>query len=176
MKVNLSPVDMYKVLHYSSVVYETKRINQNNKSVTNHRFSEDIDDYGMHLIGYMGEAAVCHILGKEFQVDVSKYGDDGHDLRYCGFSMQIKTISRDYGEKNTLYVNAIDEVKSDILVGVAITGPASVRVYGAITKDKFKRHMYSRNFGYGDRDCVDQQDLPSVQKMMEFFNKALELT
>lgn len=176
MKVNLSPVDMYKVMHYASVVYETKRINLVNKSVSNHRFSEDIDDYSMHLIGYMGEAAVCHILGKDFQVDVSKFGDDGHDLRYCGYSMQIKTKSRDYGEKNTLYVNSIDDVKSDILVGVAITGPASVRVFGAITKDKFKRFMYTRSFGYGDRDCVDQKDLSSVQQMMEFFNQALELT
>jgi len=176
MKVNLSAVEMFKVLHYASVVYETKRLSELSGDLSNKKYSEDIDDYSAHLIGLMGEAAVCQLLGVDFHVDIKKYGDDGNDLRYCGFKLQIKTISKDYGDRNILFVDCIDEVESDILVGAAIAGPASVNVYGAVTRDKFIRLMHTRDFGYGDRDCVHQSDLSPIPKMLEFFKSTVELS
>jgi hypothetical protein len=175
MKVNLSAVEMFKVLHYASVVYETKRLSELAGDLSNKKYSKDLEPFNAILVGYMGEAAVCQLLGVDFHVEINKYGDDGSDLRYCGFKLQIKTISKDYGDRNVLYCDCIDEVESDILVGAAIAGPASVNVYGAITRDKFIRLMYTQDFGYGDRDCVHQSELSPIAKMLEFFKSTTEM-
>ena len=171
MKINLTPVDMYKVIHYSSVVYETKKLNMRSGSVKNHRHALGIDDYSMTLIGYMGEAAVCKLLGKDFTVDVAMWGDDGNDLTFNDYTMQIKTSSRDFGGKNILYVDDIHKVQSDILIGASIVAPAMVNLYGAMTRDKFMQFAYKHDFGYGQRDCVNEKSLSSIENMMEFFKE-----
>ncbi|CAB5220475.1 hypothetical protein UFOVP236_73 [uncultured Caudovirales phage] len=165
MKVCFTPVEMYQILHYASVIAETKRINSSKGDVINRRYSKDIDDFGMHLIGCMGEAAVHAALEIPYKVDVTKFGDDGNDILVYDVSIQVKTLSRAMFGGNLLYVNDIEKVKSDVLVSTVITGPSSVEILGAISKEKFKRVMFNNNFGYGNRHCVNQKDLSDMNAL-----------
>jgi len=169
--VNLSPTDLMKVLHYASVCYETKRISHERNEVTNRRYATDIDDFSMHMIGLMGEAAVCKVLGIDFHVDIHKFGDDGNDIVYNGYRIQVKTAAKEH-KRSVLYVNDIDDVASDILVGGFVSSPASVTLIGSASKSHFKRKMYEADFGYGKRDAVNEEDLRPVEAMVGFLKGA----
>jgi hypothetical protein len=167
--VTLSPVELMKVLHYASVCHETKRISNQRNEVTNHRYAEDIDDFTMHMIGLMGEAAVCKYLGVNFHVDIHKFGDDGNDIVINGYKIQVKTLSKERRDP-LLYVNDIDKVSSDILVGGFVSSPTSITLFGAASKSHFKRVMHEVDFGYGKRDAVSEEDLRPLDAMVNFLN------
>jgi hypothetical protein len=120
----------------------------------------------------MGELGLCKVLDVPFHVDLIIYGDDGSDIRFANKRIQVKTLSKDYGEKNRLYVDDIEAVKSDILVGAAVTGPASVRLTGAISKDKFRRIKTVEDFGYGPRDCVYEKNLGSIEDLLNILKES----
>ena len=162
MKVIFTAPEMHTILHYASLIYETKKLNQ----LRNKKYTTDIDDYALHLIGLMGESGLCKVLGIPFHVDLLFYGDDGSDIRHSDKRIQVKTLSKDYGSNNRLYVDDIDDVRADILVGAAVTGPASVRLTGAISKDKFRRIKTVEDFGYGQRHSVLQQHLGSIEDLL----------
>lgn len=168
MIVKFTAAEMYHVLHYASVIHETKQISLANKQINNRRYAKDIDDFSMHLIGVMGEAALCKELCIRYDPPFHKYGDDGNDIDYGGFNIQVKTASKYYGDDGLLYVNDIEAVPSDILVSACVNGPASVHLLGAISKDKFKRIMHKRDLGYGMRDCVYNHELLTIEQMDEW--------
>jgi hypothetical protein len=168
MKIAFTAPEMHTILHYASMIYETKKLN----GVRNKKYTTYIDDYALHLIGLMGESGLCKVLDIPFHVDLLLYGDDGTDIRYADTSIQVKTLSKDYGTKNRLYVDDIEDVRSHILVGAAITGPASVRLIGAISKDKFRRIKTVEDFGYGPRHTVNESQLSSIEDMLKLFEGA----
>lgn len=174
MIVQFTAAEMYLVLHYASVIHETKQINLAKGEINNRRYAKDIDDFSMNLIGVMGEAALCKELHLKYTPPFYKYGDDGNDIDYGGFTIQVKTSSKFHGDDGLLYVNDINAVPSDILVSACVNGPASVNLLGAISSDKFKRIMHQRDLGYGMRDCVYNHQLMSVEAMDEWIQDQVE--
>ena len=168
MKIVFTAPEMHTILHYASMIYETKKLN----GVRNKKYTVDIDSYDLILIGLMGESGLCRVLDIPFYVDLFLGGDDGSDIRYGGKTIQVKTLSKDYGTKNRLYVDDIEDVRSQILVSAAITGPASVRLIGAISKDKFRRIKTVEDFGYGPRHTVNESQLSSIEDMLKLFEGA----
>lgn len=175
MIIRFTATELYQILHYASVIHETKRINSDAGAVTNMRYAKDIDDFSMHLIGGMGEAAFCKAVNIPYHVEVGKYGDDGNDVDYMGFDVQIKTTSKSHGDNGMLYVNDIEKVPSYILVAAEVVGPASVRLIGGISKSKFKSLMFKHDFGYGERDCVYHRDLQPIEKLVEWVDAQIPL-
>lgn len=168
MIVRFTSPEMVHILHYASLLHETKRVNNERGEVKNRRYAEDIDDFSMHLIGCMGEAAFCKAVNLKYHVEIGKYGDDGNDVDYAGYNIQIKTSSNYYGDDGLLYVNDITAVPSDILVSACVNGPASVRLLGAISKEKFRQIMFKRDLGYGIRDCVYNHQLSTIEQMVDW--------
>ena len=175
MIVKFTPTEMYQILHVASVIHTTKQINLANGEITNRRYSRDIDDFSMHMIGVMGEVGLCKYLHIKYDPPFHKYGDDGNDIDYGGFNIQVKTSSRYYGDDGLLYVNDINAVPSDILVSACVDGPASVKLLGAISKEKFKSIMHKRDLGYGMRDCVYNHELSSVEDMEAWIGAQIPL-
>lgn len=175
MIVSFTAAEMYLVLHYASVMHETKQINLARGEINNRRYAKDIDDFSMHLIGVMGEAGLCKQLHIKYSPPFHKYGDDGNDIDYGGYTIQVKTQSKSYGDDGLLYVNDINAVPSDILVSACVHGPASIQLVGAISKDKFKRIMHQRDLGYGMRDCVYNKELMPIEKMEAWLEDRIPL-
>lgn len=171
MIVRFEPIEMVQILHFASLIHETKRVNNVSGEVQNRRYSRDIDDFSMNLMGCMGEAAFCKAVGIKYHIEVGKFGDGGNDVDYSGFDVQIKTSSRHYGDDGLLYVNDINAIPSHILVSACVDGPASVRLLGAISKDKFKRLMFKQDLGYGMRDCVYNRDLSSIDELRKWVDE-----
>lgn len=170
MIIQFAPTEMLQILHFASVIHETKRVNNVSGEVNNRRYAKDIDDFSMNLIGCMGEAAFCKAVGMSYHVDFSKFGDSGNDVDFGGFDVQIKTSSRYHGDDGLLYVNDINAIPSHIIVSACIDGPASVRLLGAISKDKFRQIMFKHDLGYGMRDCVYNHQLSTIEQMIEWVN------
>lgn len=168
MKITFTVPEMHTILHYAGLIYETKKLN----SIYNTKYHQEIENYTGHLIGLMGECGLCKVLNIPFHVEILFRGDDGTDIRYGGKTIQVKTLSRDYADKNRLYVDDIEQVKSEILVGAAITGPASVRLLGGISKEKFSRIKTVEDFGYGPRHSVMERQLCSIDDMVRLFEGA----
>lgn len=168
MKIIFTAPEMHTILHYASIIFETKKLYSSNPG----KHIKEIDNYSLQLIGLMGESALCKVLNVPFHVDFLLHGDDGSDIRYADKRIQVKTLSKDYGDSNRLYVDDIDAVKSDILVGAAITGPASVRLTGAISRDKFRRIKTVEDFGYGPRHSVLQKQLGSIEDLLNVLQGA----
>ena len=175
MIVKFTAAEMYQILHYASVIHETKQINLARGEINNRRYAKDIDDFSMHLIGVMGEAALCKELHLKYAPSFLKYGDDGNDIDYAGLNIQVKTSSKSHGDNGLLYVNDINAVPSDVLVSACVHGPASVQLLGAISKDKFKRIMHKQDLGYGMRDCVYTRELMSIETMEEWLENSIPL-
>ncbi len=164
MIIHFTPLEMLAIVHYSSIIFETKKIN----NIKNLIVDPVLNQFGTHMIGNLGEAGLCKALDIPFVVDVNVGGDDGDDVLYKNIKLQVKTLKSDYAESNKLYFRDVSHVPSDILVGAAICSPTSVRLFGALPREKFIEKMYKHNFGFGYCDCVDQQDLSSIVDMVDF--------
>jgi hypothetical protein len=167
MIIHFTPLEMHTIVHYSAIIYETKKINK----IKNEIVDPVLNQFGTHMIGNLGEAGLCKALDIPFVVDVNMGGDDGDDVLFKNIKLQVKTLKTDYAESNKLYFRDVSNVSSDILVGAAICSPTSVRLFGALPKEKYMQKMYKHNFGFGDCDCVDQHDLSTIVDMVDYLKK-----
>lgn len=167
MIVTLTPIEMMTALHYASLIHETKLVNNNNNSVVNRRVATDLDDFNINLIGCVGEMAVCKLLGIQYQMTINKFGDRGFDMTKNGVKIQVKTTRRDYGNNSWFVFDDIEEVNADVIVQVAMIAPAAIKINGAITKDKCRRVMVTKNLGYRDQQGVPVSEFSPIEKFID---------
>ena len=129
----------------------------------NRKIAKAHSDFEVMLAGLMGEYAVGKTLDVAIDVHHHQGGDGGKDLIYKSQSVQVKTSSMD-----KLIFNKDDRaLKADIAILTQVVGPCRVRMHGWITAELFRINCYQHDFGYGERDVVDANNLQSMESLLE---------
>lgn len=149
----------------AGLIQATKETNTNAGLLQNHRVAE-LGDFEINLVGRIGEEACAQYLGVPLRRNILTFGDGGSDLIVNGQSAQVKTNHRRYEEVKP-YLNNVDELKADWLIWCGLHSPATICIYGFISKEKFVRQCVEHNFGYGPRVCVREDDLTGIDRFIE---------
>ena len=161
MRVSFTPAEYRLAVDAAIAVSENKAVLNASGEVVNRRLDLKRSDFEVNLIGALGEVAVCTALGVPFQMTVKQFGDDGSDLEFNGYSLQVKTISNLYA-KSHLVVRDMTKTNADVFVACALAGPATVEILGAISRTKFLREAVDKDLGYGPMPSIDTRLLTDI--------------
>ena len=121
-------------------------------------------------MGLFGELACARYFDVEVNLDFTKAGDDGNDLKAWGLKWQIKTSSI-----RKLIFNGIADFKSDAAILVHslsqrqnIYEQPHFHLLGGISKERFIKQHYTHDFGYGMRAVCDLDDLTPLETIKSF--------
>lgn len=132
--------------------------------VVDRRYDTKQDSFTIDYKGIQAEEAVAIWLQDQYpsayiDESISPAGDDGVNdiLGLPGdFSVQVKSTHHVRGH---LYFNSLDLFKADIAVLAIYLVEGEFDIIGWADYDHFKKTHHVRNFGYGDRCCLNQWEL-----------------
>ena len=120
-------------------------------------------------MGLFGELACARYFDVETNLDFTKGGDDGNDLKAWGLKWQIKTSSI-----RKLIFNSLDEFTSDAAILVHLISSKKqmfelphFHVLGGISQKRFIKQHYTHDFGYGMRAVCDLDQLTGLNTIKE---------
>ncbi len=128
--------------------------------VQNKRIDQRQDDLTINIRGLWGELAVAELYHVPID-DVQRLnGDSGLDLEIDGRTVQVKYNTYPHGD---LYFNTVDDFICDLAF---LTVPFSeregaVNIIGWITREEFILFHTRRDYGYGSRVIIQQNQLYS---------------
>jgi len=121
-------------------------------------------------MGLFGELACARYFDVETNLDFTKGGDDGNDLKAWGLRWQIKTSSI-----RKLIFNGIEDFKSDAAILVHslsqrqnIYEQPHFHLLGGISKERFIKQHHTHDFGYGMRAVCDLNELTPLETIKRF--------
>jgi len=169
--VELDGYDLINASYYASLMQGVKSVQIKNKEVTNRKICGQ-SDFLIHYVGMLGEIAVCKYLNVPFRRDITIGGDGNIDLTYKDQTVQIKTSSyyKVQLPRYLIFTNMKD-FSTDWAIYCSIQHACVVRIHGFTSRKKFNKFVETKNFGYGDRYCLDEKYLSDISK----FNEAIEL-
>lgn len=163
----LSSYNIIQAAVHAAILRGVKSVQFSGGQIKNRRICE-LDDFGIHYIGSLGEVAVARELGINIHDNITVGGDDGTDLLYKGQTIQVKTSSHsELRNERMVILNHISEFRTQWLISCAIKWPVTVIIHGFISKEKFQRKMQIKNFGYGERHCVSVAELTTIKRINE---------
>tara|TARA_R100000951_G_C2511470_1_gene140574 strand:+ start:24 stop:548 length:525 start_codon:yes stop_codon:yes gene_type:complete len=124
--------------------------------------------YESDLLGVMGEYAVSKALKIPFDTEVNLKGDGGETDLYLGeWSIQVKATKYNNGR---LVFNTVEEMKSliDVLT-ICDLKTKTVNIAGYISHKEMIKKMYKKNLGFGDRYCINQDDLTDISWLSFYY-------
>lgn len=140
--------------------------------VRNQRYTNRLGDFEIHYQGIQCEYAVA----KWFQANgwpdadidwsISESGDDKiNDIPGIGnATIQVKSRERRIG--GDLFFNHPDLFQADIAILTIYLDEGSVVIVGWTNKNRFMKHHNIKNFGHGDRHCLEQPYLRSMEDFL----------
>lgn len=157
MEIVLNKEEIDEALNFVTAMRQDKIIYK----VTDKKFDAKNTSWAVNLMGYLGEKAVA----KAYQVPVDSRvltgGDEGHDLVINGRKIQVKTSTL-----NKLIFNALELFTADYAILVTLIGDrqqphinSKFKIWGAISKEDFKKVCYQKDYGYGMRFVCDTKYL-----------------
>jgi hypothetical protein len=168
MEMNFSPTEIIVCTHQASLIRACKRVNHDAGRLSNRRVANK-DDFEIHLVGMMGEFAVSKFLGIPARSDLTMFGDGAVDIEFRGSRIQVKTSTHaSLNCERLVFLNTLNDFgPSDWLIACSIKSITNVVIHGFISKKKFTRDCFNKNFGYGDRVCVRESDLTDINRFEE---------
>lgn len=146
---------------------DRRNFGKQGRGIPSRRIDPKKTDFGIHLEGVMAEYVVARELGTDMNREVYLRGDDGIDLEYNYWRLQIKGYPYN-GPNFRVYLNDMREFRSaDVLVAVHILTFDQLDILGCIHRDKFPKVCKADNFGHGRRICVLPQDLDDLSVIRE---------
>ena len=133
-------------------------------AIRNRRVDQRQNDLDMNIRGLWGEIAVAQL----FRVcidDVQRPGGDlGRDLEIAGRSVQVKYNTYPDGD---FYFNSLDEFICELGFLTVPGGRREglINVVGWITREEFDIFHAVRDYGYGERVIVKQNDLYTCRSL-----------
>ena len=124
--------------------------------------------YESDLLGVMGEYAVAKVLKIPIDTQVNLNGDGGEtDLWLGDWSIQVKATKYNKGR---LVFNTLEELKSliDVLT-ICELKTKTVTIAGYISHNEMLKKMYKKDLGFGDRYCVNQEDLKDISWLSFYY-------
>lgn len=128
------------------------------------KYDRKRDQVATDYDGLCGEYAAATALRTHLDEELYLHGDPGYDLILDGETVQVKYNHYPYGD---LYVNTPDELTADIAVLTTATArPDVVRVAGWTRREAFLSRHRAKNYGYGRRCAMAQDELEGVTQCL----------
>ena len=141
--------------------------NAKNGLVPNMRESRAHKDWEINFYGALGEVAVASQVNYPPALNFSMNGDSGApDLYFHSHRIEVKTALH---WPPILKLNHVTDFVSDVIVLCYVDkkSPDAVTIAGCVSRRKFERDHYIRNFKYGDRACMDFKKMTPLTEFME---------
>jgi hypothetical protein len=145
VKVYLTKEEIQRSINFATKLQANKVIDK--------KFDARNSSYAVSLMGHMGETAASKVYGGLVDDSLFKGGDNGTDLEIDGVRYQVKTSTT-----NSLIFNSANLFVADRAILVTLVGDRTKPeidshfiVWGDISRDKFMKSYYTKNYGYGDR-------------------------
>lgn len=159
MIVNLTPAELIFAISLAEA------ISINKLHIPDKIYDKNQNSFGTHYFGLLGEIAVARVLKVEINDTIFKSGDGGIDLEYKGQSIQVKTVNA-YKER-FVYFNDINDFNADWVIGCSLINASAIEIMGFVSHNKFIKNMIVKNFGRGNRYCLPENQLTSIDKINE---------
>jgi hypothetical protein len=151
-------------MQYLCMVAERRNCGKQPNGVMNRRYDKQ-NDFSLNLHGVMGEYAVAKYLGLKLDHSINLSGDDKvADLKRGDETIQVKTNMARW-RQCYLYFNSLDLFRANIAVLAKIKSATEVDLVGWVTRDDFHKKAYRKNFGYGERFCLEEEQLRDMQSL-----------
>lgn len=148
-------------VQYCALLAERRNVIKAPHGVRSQRFCDNTD-FGIHMIGVMGEYATAKHFGVKVDTEISLSGDDKvSDLEIGDYRVQIKT-RLPQRPPLYLYFNSLDLFRADRAVCALVPGPATVELVGWMDRERFAEEARPINFGYGVRYAVPEDRLQDM--------------
>jgi hypothetical protein len=116
-----------------------------------------------HVIGIAGEIVYADVVNEAIDIKVHAHGDEvdfiGREMRmstFRGKQIEIKVPVAEF-EKKKPEVYILGRTSPDI---------SYVEFIGCITREKFEKVKYIKNYGHGDNYCVSEHQLSKSLPVM----------
>jgi len=159
MIVNLTPAELILAISLAEA------ISINKLNIPDKIYDKNQNSFGTHYFGLLGEIAVARVLNLKVNNTIFKLGDGGVDLEYRGQSIQIKTVN--FYKERFIYFNDINDFNSNWVIGCSLINPSTIEIMGFASHNKFIKNMVTKNFGRGNRVCLPENQLTSIDKINE---------
>ncbi len=172
MIVQLTAQDLILAAHYAGLIEGVKSVQVKSHSASNKRIS-GMGDFAIQYAGMLGEVAVAKAIGADVQHAITRGGDGKSDLTVDGNTIQVKTSThKATGKERRLIFNNESDFATDWAVSCSIQSASTVEIHGFLSKEKFLKHAFTDDFGYGVRSCVVESALSPIER----FHEALKVT
>ena len=126
-----------------------------------------------NALGYKAEFAVARLLRTSLPT-ITVVTDGGVDLWFNDIPIDVKFTNRPDGD---LIFDSMDKFKARVAVLVSPTEkPDVMSVNGWMSRAEFEKRATPKDFGYGPRLVVSQQDLRPIESLWRKLNEALFLS
>jgi hypothetical protein len=126
------------------------------------------DGRKQHIEGFMSEYAVSRYLMLPCDFSTSLSGDkNGPDIFGAPYSVQVKCVSYD---PPYLKFNSLDNFAQDIAVLCTRPQENTIRMHGWISKARFSRNCFKKDYGHGERLCVGVEQLQAMPLLLVLFS------
>lgn len=133
-------------------------------NATTKRYDQNKSEFELVYVGAMGEKAVSKRYYAELDRSIHLGGDNGTDVVIAGWSCEIKSNTYT-GRDFNVFLDGMHCFNADVLISCQILSPVKVRIVGCIGRPRFQKIAQTRNYGYGDRLFVTEQDLIPVDTL-----------
>lgn len=173
--VELFAADLIFAAHHAGVIEGVKSLQLKRNLISNNKISSH-GDFAIHYAGMLGEIAVGKALGITPSTHITFGGDGNVDMSVLGQSIQIKTSThKTTPPPRYLIFNSAEDFSTDWAISCSIQSVCVVRIHGFISKKKFLKNLKTTDFGYGERFCVDECHLSSIEKFKQAAEKFSEM-
>lgn len=163
MIVFLSDLETYQIAWAAAERCKYKR----DKGLINYkRVDQARDNFATAREGLTGEWAVANELGLPVNTDNYLGGDPGYDFIYKGWKVDVKTT-----RAKLLLFQSMDKFVADVAILVKILSEDTVRICGAISRDRFASVHQVKNLGYQDNCVVTIKQLTPIKEFKEYANR-----
>lgn len=147
--------------------------NAKNGKVPNFRVTRATSDWSIHFAGVRAEIACCKFFGFPLDQHETWDGDSGApDLYYADHRLEVKAATH---WPPILKLNTLPDFKSDVIILCYTPTEAkeigNIFMAGAVSRQKFCRDHYVRNFSYGERVCMNHEDMVTVDNFKKLAKK-----
>ena len=157
--ISLSAFD----LQYIAMYAERQRCVKRATGVNSKKYDKNKSEYELHYIGAMGEFAVAKHLVVPLDEAVYAIGDDGTDLMVNGWKCHVKTFAFP-AKRIDYFIDGMNEFTADVGIFAQVLSPVRVKVAGCISRARFESTATVKNYGYGDRlKVVDEDLIPAIK-------------
>jgi len=161
--IKFDPPDVHLITYYADARGASKRA----FSIDSSKIDKNQTQFEVDYHGMMGEFAVTKWLGIDFDRDINLTGDGQvADVVVNGKTIQIKTTTFT-GLDRCLIFNDLEDVRADIIVLCGIKSATSVELIGYTDLAGFENNFIIKNFGYGQRVCLSEDLLYSINTLKE---------